>query len=101
MRSRPGNSGTFMGRQVIFYMLPDDLLDFEKALRLRGSVRFLNYRQSQPELETIQTLAVPRMGETSVHACLVREADLSDVVVLPIPKQNYWVVDERYSPVVQ
>jgi hypothetical protein len=90
-----------MGRQVNFYMLPEDLTVFEEALKEQGQICFLPERLPSPKLQTLSTLAIPEMGKTWLGVYLCRETDLSNIVVKSIPKQEYWTIDENRSPVVQ
>ncbi len=42
-----------MGRQVNFYMLAEDLLEFEERVRSKEKVLFVKNRLSAPEIQTL------------------------------------------------
>ena len=90
-----------MGKQVNFYMLPEDQLAFEKWLKARGDVCFLKQPQTTSELEIAATLVVSEIEKTWLDVYLARPIDLEDVLVDFIPTQNYWLVDDSQSPVVE
>jgi hypothetical protein len=90
-----------MGRQVNFYMLPEDQLEFEEWLNARGDVCFIKQPLKTSELEIVPTLVVPEMGKTWLDVYLARQTDLADVLVSYVSSQNYWLVDDGQSPVIE
>jgi hypothetical protein len=89
-----------MGRQVNFYMLADDLLEFEKILHSKENILLVEARLSAPELQIIDTLVVPEMGKTPLLLYLVREKDIEEVIIKSVA-QKYWAIDILRSPVVE
>jgi hypothetical protein len=88
-----------MGRQVNFYMHPDDLAEFEAMLNARGQICFLERRSSTPATVTRQGLAADQPKEPPL-AYLVQEHHLSNVRTIVIGEEFY-VVDVHQSPVVE
>ena len=90
-----------MGKQVNFFMLPEDQLEFEGWLMARGDVCFLNEPLKMQELEILPTLIVPEMGKTWLSVYLAQHNNLEDIRVEYVSNQNYWLIDQRYSPVIE
>jgi hypothetical protein len=90
-----------MGRQVNFYMLPEDQLEFEAWLRAKGDVCFINQPLRTEEIEVIPTLIVPEMGKTWLGVYLAQRTDLENILVKYVASQNYWLIDDNQSPVVE
>ena len=90
-----------MGHQVNFYMLPDDLAEFEQMLQRQSGVVFLNAWFSTPAVERLPALAIPEMGKTQLMVYLAREADVPYIHTTAIRSQQHWIVDEGRSPVVE
>lgn len=90
-----------MGKQVNFYMLPEDQLEFEQWLKARGDVCFIKQPLKTSELEIISTLVVPEMGKTWLDVYLARHTDLEDILVTYVSDQKYWLVDNNQSPVIE
>ena len=86
-----------MGKQVNFYMLADDLAEFEEFIRSKENVLFVKDRFSAPEIQTIDTLAVPEMGNTPLLLFLIREKDFEKVVIESVAGK-YWTIDDLRSP---
>jgi hypothetical protein len=91
-----------MGRQVRLFAAPDDFLELEQALRMKTDFLALADRSqtSAPERADF-VLPAAQMGEKSVHICLARQEDLSNIVVRHVPAQSYWSVDILRSPVIE
>jgi hypothetical protein len=88
-----------MGRQVYFYMMPEDLADLEAALKARGDVAFLAQPMPGPELREVESLA-PLPGDFGGRL-LARRSDLGRVRTRPVPAQGYYLMDASASPVVE
>jgi hypothetical protein len=89
-----------MGKQVNFYMLADDLAEFEEFIRSKENVLLVKDRFSAPEIQTLDTLTIPEMGKTPLSLLLVREKDLEKVVIKSVVGK-YWTIDELRSPAVE
>jgi hypothetical protein len=89
-----------MGRQINFYMLADDLSEFEEAIRSKESVLFVKDRLSAPEIQALDTLTIPEMGTTPLFLYLVRKEDVEKVVIKSVAGK-YWKVDTLRSPAVE
>jgi len=69
-----------MGRQVNFFVLPDDLAAIEAAIRKTGDMCFLSDRTSMAEPAELDTLALDTAGVGSLRAHVARHQDLGSVV---------------------
>lgn len=86
-----------MGRQVNFYMLPEDLAGFELMLRTKGGISFVSDLFSSPSVQTITTL----QGSTQGKRYLALDIDLGSIVTRLVSKQNLWRIDDLRSPVIE
>jgi hypothetical protein len=93
-----------MGRQVNFYMHPDDLAEFEADLRSRWAVRFVPGKLSSAQLVFLDT------AKSGLHEC--RDRDDLHVYICRTehaefvradhrPTLGYWAVDVYASPVLE
>ncbi len=81
-----------MGRQVNFYMLAEDLLEFEERVRSKEKVLFVKDRLSASEIQTLDTLAIPEMGTTSLLLYLVREKMLKKCLSSLLQGSIGWLI---------
>jgi hypothetical protein len=88
-----------MGRQVEFYMLPDDPAELEAEFKARGDVVFLAVRMPGPQPREEESLGpVPRdFG----GRYLARRAELGQIRVDHVPEQNDYAIGAACSPVVE
>jgi len=90
-----------MGRQVNFYMLPDDIAAYEQVLKAEGNVCFLEEMTPTPQIRIIDTLAVPETKNRRLRVYLAQEGDLSGIVTEEVPTQQYWLIDVVQSLAVE
>ena len=93
-----------MGRQVNFYMHPDDLTEFEADLRSRSKIRLLSSKWSTAQARYLPTaeLILPErwdLDDLAVYIC--REEDAEYFVMQHRPVLGYWTVDIHASPVLK
>lgn len=88
-----------MGRQVGFYMLPDDLAEFEAALVARGDVIFCPVQQPTRELCQAATLA-PLPKDFGMRY-LVRQGDYEKLRIDRVSRHDHYVIRAAHSPVVE
>jgi len=87
-----------MGRQVNFYMLPGDLLDFEAYLKRKEPVFFVN----EPLLTVEGSICAEILSNyTKISSCIASMSDISHLRVKYIETQGYWLVYGTRSPVVE
>src|SRR5947209_17601713 len=90
-----------MGRQVNFYMLPEDLAEFELMLRDHGGVLFISDNSPTAQVQFLETLQIPDLGRTNLKLHLARAADLERIITVPIPARQIWTISEDRSWVVE
>ena len=91
------------GRQVNFYMLPADQLEFEDWLKTKHDVCFIKGRLKSREVEIVPSLAAQEMSKTPFFdtTYLVREVDSKQIFFRHVWTDNFWTVDTWLSPVVE
>ncbi|HYP15044.1 MAG TPA: hypothetical protein VEQ63_14040 [Bryobacteraceae bacterium] len=89
------------GRQVALYLTPTDIETLESAAADRLGAVLIDARCFSPHGASIRTTV--RQIESGVRSLghLVRPSDLHNVVMRHVPAQQYWVVDEQRTPVVE
>lgn len=91
-----------MGRQLNFFVMPQDLAALESTVRSAGEVMFLRSRHSTRNPEVLDSLVITRdqMGLVDLRAYLRRPHDLSQVALRYVPNQGHFVV-EPGCPVIE
>ncbi|KAF0200975.1 MAG: hypothetical protein FD170_3007 [Bacteroidetes bacterium] len=89
-----------MGRQINFFLHPDDQNDFNSFLKSFDDICFLSYYHKTENPTIIDdTLIRDHIKEGSrVH--LIRKQDLKDIRFHFIEKFNCWLIDNNSSPVL-
>lgn len=88
-----------MGRQVNFYIMPEDLADLEFDLKAREDVVILTVSMPGPDPRAVDTLApLPHDYGTRY---LIRPGDLGRVRSTFVPAGGHYMVDASRSPVVE
>jgi hypothetical protein len=92
-----------MGRQVNFFLLPNDFADLQVAIESAGPVRFLQDRTKTQQLRKLNSLVIPpdEMGKTGLRVYATRPNDVDQIKLRWIEQQNHWIVDSLDSPVVE
>jgi hypothetical protein len=93
-----------MGRQVNFYMHPNDLLEFEADLRSRSTIYLLQSKwpSSEPCYVSSTHLKLgQRLDLTDLTVYLCRQEDAKHLAVQHRSSLGYWTVDIRLSPVLE
>lgn len=90
-----------MGKQVNFYMHPDDLNDFNKMMRLDKELKMINNISQSKKPEVRESLTVTEYNKERLTIYLVQSKYINDVKMKFIAKQNYWLVDELCSAVIE
>jgi hypothetical protein len=91
-----------MGKQVNFFLLPQDLGLVEEAIRSTGAVVFIPAVVSEPRVETLQSIDLPeeRMGKEPLRVYVTRPDLLPKIRFRHVPAQGYFIV-EPGSPVIE
>ena len=90
-----------MGRQVALYLTPTDIETFESTAAERLGAVFIDARYSSHHVAPIRTTVRQIESGRRSLGHLVRPSDLHNVVTIHVPAQQYWIVDEQRSPVVE
>ena len=92
-----------MGKQVNFFLLPDDFADLQRAIESAGPVRFLQDRTKTEHLRELRSLVIPadQMGQTALRVYATRPNEIEQIKVRWIEQQRHWIVDSLDSPVLE
>ena len=89
-----------MGRQINFFLHPDDQDDFDKLLKSFGDVILLPYYHFDNKVSTVADTIIRDTKKEDSTIYLVRPEDLKDIKLVHIEKFNYWLVDSSSLPVL-
>lgn len=91
-----------MGHQVNFFVMPADLRDLEAAVRATGDVCFLEDRSPTAEPVELGSLAPePVVGPPRLTYFIVQRQELPAVSTRFVETQNYWLIEDTKSPVIE
>ncbi|MEI3800517.1 MULTISPECIES: hypothetical protein [unclassified Chitinophaga] len=88
-----------MGRQVNFFLHPDDQNDFDILLKSFGEVRILSYYHYDNKISTVDDTLI-RGIEEGGRLYLVRPQDFESMKLWHIEKFNYWLLKDNELPVL-
>ena len=89
-----------MGRQINFFLHPDDQDDFDKLLKSFGDVILLPYFHLDNKISTVTDTIVCDITKEGSKIYLVRPEDLKNIKLRHIQEFNYWLVDDNSLPVL-
>jgi hypothetical protein len=89
-----------MGRQINFFLHPDDQEDFDKLLKSFGDVVLLPYYHFDNEIATTANTIVRDIKKEGSRIYLVRPEDFKEIKLVHIEKFNYWLIDDNSLPVL-
>lgn len=89
-----------MGRQVTFFLHPDDQHGFDKLLKSFGDLVLLPYYHFDNEISTIGDTIIRDINKEGSRVYLARPEDFKKIKIKHIEKFNYWLVDDFSSPVL-
>jgi hypothetical protein len=91
-----------VGHQVNFFVMPADLPDLEAAIRSTGDVCFLVGKSSTAQPAELDTIAPEQVTEPPrLEYFIVQRRELPAVSTRFIKTQNYWLIDNNESPVIE
>lgn len=90
-----------MGRQVNFFMHPDDLKEFQREFLENSSILSINSRSKSSVPEILETTQMSGENGSWLQIFLVQKENFSEVKMQYIKDQNYWMVDDSISPVIE
>ena len=88
-----------MGRQINFFLHPDDQDNFDKLLKSFGDVVLLPYYHFDNKVSTVPDTIVRDIQKEGSRVYLVRPEDLKNIKLVHIEKFNYWLIDDNSLPV--
>jgi hypothetical protein len=89
-----------MGRQINFYLHPDDYLEFEDLLKATGDIIFLPHFHYDGKVRTVDTTIPVDLRKEGSRIYLVRQQDLNKIEIHHIEKFGYWLVTDSHLPVL-
>ena len=89
-----------MGRQINFYLHPNDYQEFENLLKATGDIIFLPYFHYDGKVRTIDTTIPVDIRKEGERIYLVRRQDLKQIELEHIEKFGYWLLADNRLPVV-
>ena len=89
-----------MGRQINFYLHPDDYQDFEDLLKATGEIIFLPYFHFDGKVRTVETTIPVDLIKEGSRVYLVRKQDFKQIELNHIEKFGYWLVADNHLPVL-
>lgn len=89
-----------MGRQINFYLHPDDLIDFEQILKSYGDIVILPYYHYDNKVRTIQDTIPDDAKKEGNRVYIVRQPDFKDIRLEHIEKFGYWLINDNQLPVL-
>ncbi len=88
-----------MGRQVNFFLHPDDQNEFDQFLKKFDDIIIIPYYHYSDKLSLIDNTVVTDFRKTGTRVHLARRSDLPNVKLKHIETQKYWLVNTN-SPVL-
>ncbi len=89
-----------MGRQINFFLHPEDHDDFDKLLKSFGDVIQLPYYHFDNKISTVEDTMIRDLKKEGSRIYLVRPEDFKQIKIRHIEKFNYWLVDDNTLPVL-
>ncbi|MEO5909746.1 MAG: hypothetical protein ABIP95_02605 [Pelobium sp.] len=89
-----------MGRQINFYLHPDDYQEFEDLLKNTGDIIFLPHFHYDGKVRTVDTTIPVDLGKEGSKIYLVRQQDFKQIKLEHFEKFGYWLVADNYLPVL-
>lgn len=89
-----------MGKQLNFFLLPQDIADFEDETNAIEPMLVVHKRSATGKPVVLRSLQDE--GDIPLFVSyLVRREDLSSISMRHVPAQQYWIVDVTTSPVIE
>ncbi|SEW51876.1 hypothetical protein [Chitinophaga arvensicola] len=89
-----------MGRQVTFFLHPDDQKDFDTLLKSFGEVQILSYYHYDNKISTVDDTLIKGLGKQANRVYLVRPQDFELMKLSHIEKFGYWLLKDNELPVL-
>jgi len=89
-----------MGRQINFFLHPDDQKDFDDLLRTFDNICFLSYYNKTNKPTIIADTIIREQIVEGSRVYLARKQDLKNLNFTFIEKFNYWLIDDSSNPLL-
>ncbi|TKK64045.1 hypothetical protein FC093_23395 [Ilyomonas limi] len=89
-----------MGRQINFFLHPDDQPSLDKLLKSFGKIILLPYYHHDNKISTVEDTIVRDVKKEGARIYLVRQEDFKEIKLEHISKFNYWLVADNKLPVL-
>ncbi len=89
-----------MGRQINFFLHPDDQKDFNDFLKSFDDICFLSYYHKTNNPTIIDDILIRDHVKEGDRVHLIRKQDLKNIRLHYIEKFNYWLINNTSSPVL-
>jgi hypothetical protein len=83
-----------MGRQINFYLHPDDQHDFDTMLKSRGDIVVVPYHHYSDKVSTVPDTIVKDITKEGSRVYLLRPEDFKELRLKYFEKRNLWFIDE-------
>jgi len=90
-----------MGRQINFFLHPDDQFEFDQIIISAGEVLFVPSRQNTKEVSTLPDSIIKDSKNKSSKLNLVRPSDFPQIKPEYIEKLGYWTFQDMNLPVLE
>ena len=89
-----------MGRQINFYLHPDDYQEFESLIINSSDTVILPYYHYDNKVRTVENTIPVDIEKEGSRVYLIRKQDLSQIKLWEIEKFGYWLIDDNHLPVL-
>ncbi|PIT87393.1 MAG: hypothetical protein COU31_03160 [Candidatus Magasanikbacteria bacterium CG10_big_fil_rev_8_21_14_0_10_40_10] len=89
-----------MGKQINFYMHPEDLKKFDSVLKQEIDLKIFYTTSKENGLDFLDDVVIKKYGEERITVMLTKDLYLKNIKLNRI-KENQWSVDSIFSPVLE
>lgn len=90
-----------MGRQVNFYLTSVDLDELMRSITKCGDFVALDSRPLYSRPRILPSVELDERGDPNRYSYLTRSEFLTSVKTYKVEHQDYWHIDDGYSPVIE
>ena len=89
-------------KQINFYLFPSDLTKVDLLFEELGNVRILGLPMLTQKLRIAKKVGSADFNQKNwVSTYLVMDSQLDQVILEFVEKQNYWLIDDLRSPIIE
>ena len=89
------------GKQLVFFLGPNDQIGFENALRTSGDIAFLRLWPATPKPEELHDSLVREMGSEVLDLIIARKKDLLGLQFTPVRGRNVFSCSVTIEPIIE